>query len=370
MKVKVCVLTAALLSCLAPIGLSCTEKAAPPATQPATQPASRPAAGPAGAPVATTRPALDIANLKITGPHTHENLTLFFIHGEDRIAGEKFLTLQEALAAKKIIIHETGDVNELSVENVGDLPVYIQSGDVIKGGKQDRMLPYDFVVAPRSGRKPISSFCVEQGRWNRRGGESVAAFSANSYVASPKIVLAGKLANDQSEVWSRVEWSQSALSSNVGASVNNGASASSLQLSLESGKLNEKAGPYRQKLAKVLDGQSDAVGFDACVNGQVTDVHIYASRALLVKLWPKLLDTGVFEAIASLDKAKAGKGAAALAPEDVRKFMTVLEAARVREKQVSEDMLLRIRETDKGASFYSVDDLHREIHRSYTSKGD
>src|SRR6266851_2883185 len=54
----------------------------------------------------------------ISGPFTHDNLTIFLLHGRDTLSGKPLLTLQEALEQKKAVVHETKDVNELSVENV------------------------------------------------------------------------------------------------------------------------------------------------------------------------------------------------------------------------------------------------------------
>ena len=50
---------------------------------------------------------------RFTGPHTHENLTIFLVHGDDALKQKIFLTLPEALEQKKIVIHETRSVNEL-----------------------------------------------------------------------------------------------------------------------------------------------------------------------------------------------------------------------------------------------------------------
>jgi hypothetical protein len=71
------------------------------------------------------------------GPFTHENLTIFLIHGKERLKGRPLLTLQEALAQKKVVVHETGQVNQMAVENVsGDSEVFIQAGGIVKGGQQ------------------------------------------------------------------------------------------------------------------------------------------------------------------------------------------------------------------------------------------
>src|SRR5687767_15948973 len=80
---------------------------------------------------------------RISGPYTHGNLSIFLIHGEDKLKGQTFLTLQEAMEKKQVVVHETGNVNELAIENVGKTPVYVQSGDIVKGGKQDRTFAQD-----------------------------------------------------------------------------------------------------------------------------------------------------------------------------------------------------------------------------------
>src|SRR5687767_11724624 len=94
--------------------------------------------------------------LRMSGPHTHENLTLFIIRGPDRVRGN-YLTLEEAMREKKVVVHETSNVNELTVENRSDVAVYIQSGEIVKGGKQDRTLANDLVLAPHSRRVPIEA---------------------------------------------------------------------------------------------------------------------------------------------------------------------------------------------------------------------
>src|SRR6059036_828776 len=72
---------------------------------------------------------------------THDNLTVFFVHGPDAVADAKVATLQEALEAGWAVVHETGDVNQLAVENRStDTELFIQEGDIIKGGRQDRLI--------------------------------------------------------------------------------------------------------------------------------------------------------------------------------------------------------------------------------------
>src|ERR687883_1105547 len=102
-----------------------------------------------------------------------------------------------------VVVHETKDVNELSIENVSeDEEVYVQSGDIVKGGQQDRVLAVDLVVPPRSGRMPIAAFCVESGRWSRRGGEAASTFeSSNDRIATKDLKIAANGSKSQGEVW-------------------------------------------------------------------------------------------------------------------------------------------------------------------------
>src|SRR6267154_1222696 len=66
---------------------------------------------------------------RISGPVTHENLTVFFIHGTSA-PGKAPLTLEEALAKRAVEVRETGNVNQLEIENSGNEPVFIQAGDI------------------------------------------------------------------------------------------------------------------------------------------------------------------------------------------------------------------------------------------------
>src|SRR5260370_18728113 len=78
---------------------------------------------------------------QFSGPYTHDNLTIFLIQGEDQLKGKKFLTLQEALEQKKAVVHETGNVNQLTVENLSpNEEIFVQSGDIVTAGQQNRLL--------------------------------------------------------------------------------------------------------------------------------------------------------------------------------------------------------------------------------------
>src|SRR5262245_65451451 len=121
-----------------------------------------------------------VADYTVSGPYTHKNLTIFLLHGSGQIQSRAPLTLQEAMKRKLVVVRETGDVNRLTIQNRSNQDVFVQAGDIVKGGQQDRTLALDLIVPPKSRRIPIDAFCVEHGRWSRRGDEAVTAFSASN----------------------------------------------------------------------------------------------------------------------------------------------------------------------------------------------
>src|SRR5437868_11568866 len=100
--------------------------------------------------------ALDQTGQRVSGPIVHENLAVYFIHGKSA-AGKVPLTLEEAMAKGVVKVRETSNVNQLEIENLGNDEVFVQSGDIVKGGKQDRTLMVSLVLPPKSGAISIAS---------------------------------------------------------------------------------------------------------------------------------------------------------------------------------------------------------------------
>ena len=276
---------------------------------------------------------------RITGPFIHDNLAVYLVHGTSA-QGPVPLTLAEALSGKRVIVHETGSVNELSIENTSDGEVFVQAGDIVKGGQQDRVLTVSLLLPPHSGKVPIAAYCVEHGRWTARAGESVDKFdSAANAMPSRQAKLAmlaprkadapasppttsgqsvtGQSASAgvrpfpltqertfdstsarQAQVWSSVADAQRKLSENLPAPVQAEKSKSSLQLSLENANLEAARKSYVDALTKAATSSDDVVGYVFAINGKPDSGDSYASAALFQKMWPKLLTAAATAAIA------------------------------------------------------------------------
>jgi hypothetical protein len=319
----------------------------------------------------------------ISGPHVHDNLAVYFVHGESA-PGPVPLTLQEALGKGSVRVIETGEVNELKVENTGDEDVFIQAGDIVKGGKQDRVLTLSFVLPPKSGEVGLAAFCVEQGRWSARGIEDVKAF-ASAREAMPsrkaKLVMARRPAAaateesagdaraadtyaSQREVWASVASTQEKLSGRLNETVTASVSESSLQLSLENEKLQKERNRYVDALQKAGEASDDIVGYVLAINGRVVSADVYPSNGLFRKMWDKQLAAGVTEAIGEAD----GKPASAPAKDAATAFLKAASSPQAHEEVVNNLSRRAVREADEAVYVEAKRGNGSWVHRNYLAK--
>lgn len=323
---------------------------------------------------------------RISGPVSHDNLSIYFIHGPSR-PGPVPLTLKEAMEKGQVRLNETGKVNELEIENTGDDAVFVQAGDIVKGGQQDRTLMVSLLLPPRSARVPIASFCVEQGRWAARGKEDVKTFATSAAsVPSREMKLAmqapepetasipginvrtdrvrplNETASKQRKVWDGVRKAQEKLGNNLGSSVQASTSATSLQLAMENDKLKEERGRYVDALAAAGEAGDDLVGYAFAVNGRINSADVYPSNGLFRKMWRKLLESAATEALSERADARQ-------AVPSIEQLDAFLKAA---EQGAPKDRALPVGKVatrdSKAALFMEAAASGGFVHRNYLAK--
>jgi hypothetical protein len=257
----------------------------------------------------------------VSEPYTHGNLTVFLIHGRDTMKDTKIVTLQEAIAANAAVVHETGG-GLLRIDNRGNSALFIQAGDIVKGGTQDRVLPFDMLISANSTGTPIPALCVEQGRSFPRGNEISTSFSTSTEQLPTRTLKLAARRNSQIDVWNNVQGLQTNLTRNVGNSVHAQQSQTSLQLTLEHPRVQEAIQDHLFKLAPITQDQNDAIGYAVAVNGKIQSVDVYASNAMFQKLWPKLIRASAVEALA---ERRQGVNGAAPDAEAVQAFLADAE---------------------------------------------
>jgi hypothetical protein len=340
---------------------------------------------------------------RISGPFVHDNLVVYLVHGPSK-DGPVPMTLEEAVKDKRVRVYETGDVNELAIENLGDKEVFIQAGDIVTGGRQDRALTASLILPPHSGRVPLAALCVEPGRWTGRPAEDSGTFkaadaavpsrAAKLLMITPSIAGAassppspvpaptpGASANidsayataataarsKQQEMWDEARRVENALSNNLMAPVGAPESPSSLRLALDNKTLRDAEKGFTDDLQKLGDQGNDIVGYVVAINGHLNSGTVYESNGLFRKMWPKQLQAGVVEAIAA-GKPEKLESNTKPSTQEVEAFLASADAGKVSVQQLSPYIN---QETRDAAHTLSAETQRKEgswVTRSYLLK--
>lgn len=311
---------------------------------------------------------IQLSHYRLSGPYQHENLTIFLIHGPDEAFSGPFTPLQQAMERKIVAVYETSEVNELAIENRSSSEeVFVQAGDIVKGGQQDRTLAVDLIVPGKSGKMPIDAFCVESGRWTQRGTEVVNQFSlSEDMVATKNLKLAAKAEASQGKVWQEVETAKQYLTDSVNADVAGVASRTSLQLALENDKVKESTAKYVDKLTSLVDEHSDVIGFVFAINGKLNSADVYPSNAMFKQFWTRLLKAAAVEAVSEKSTA-AGRANETVSIEAAGDFLIAAEKGTESVNEVTKRTHLVKRESEQGIFFETRDMAHGGawVHRNY-----
>jgi len=248
------------------------------------------------------------------------NLAIFPVVGGAPHDTSLLMTLDEGVRSGQVTVTEAGDerglvryghtvprrhsgaeVNRLVLYNNSDRPLLLLAGEIVTGGRQDRVIGSDRIVPANSGPIDLGVFCVEPGRWV----ESSPKFgSMGAQMAQPSVRTPAMASKDQNLVWDNVRASNENMAGNLG-----GSEAAEVRGQSSYAKVFESA-PVRQKIAGYGGAESEqailrelrargAVGVVVAVNGRVLWADIFASTELLAKYWPKLMRSYVAEAMTS-----------------------------------------------------------------------
>jgi hypothetical protein len=203
----------------------------------------------------------------------------------------RYTSLKEAMYKKKIAVteHGKGDVNTLFVENISSDTIIILAGEVVQGGKQDRMIAEDFILYPRSGKKDISVFCVEHGRWQAR--ESGGSFNGYFTISSNEVRKAGVVSKNQQEVWNKVadktEKNQAATKTGTLAALR------------DSDSFTKELKLYSDFFNNTIVTEHDVIGIVAVSGDAILGCDMFATNKMFKEHYQNLLQSYATEAIST-----------------------------------------------------------------------
>jgi len=258
---------------------------------------------------------------RVLAPITHGSLTIFPVVSDRRHDASMFITLDEGLRSGAVVVSEAGQVqglirrgpapirrdgaqvNRLVLVNNSDKPLLLLAGEIVTGGKQDRVVGKDRIVAPNSDPVDLSVFCVEPGRWTgttaQFGGSAGKGYVTQ--MAQPSVRAGAMADKNQQKVWSEVGESTRAMAQAAPAAPVGGMSSYAKVMGNDEveKKVEAVAAPMEHSYESVIRQlrNQNAVGVVVAINGNIVWADIFASTPLLEKYWPKLVRSYATEAI-------------------------------------------------------------------------
>lgn len=284
---------------------------------------------------------------RVLAPIESGNLLLFPVvradddRADKEFAGETpFMTLDEGLKSGEVEVTEAGrahglvrprgpehqqahdnpdrgdEVNTLVLVNNSKRPLLLLAGEIVTGGKQDRIVAKDRIVPANADPIDLGVFCIEPGRWTESSSTFGAAgkSAANSFMVQPEVRERAMVDQDQQRVWdsvhgaiSQMEVEAAPLPASGGPapagsyrrSLGTSSYAKAMQDSDVSKKVDEAAAPLMNAREQVLARLRDehAVGVVVAVRGEIIWADLFTNTDLLSRYWTKLVRSYAAESL-------------------------------------------------------------------------
>ena len=299
---------------------------------------------------------------RVLKPIESGDLTLFPVVREDgkTLPANQFLTLDEGLKSGEVEVTEAGkvqglvrprgdapprryvgdQVNTLVLVNNSKRPLLLLAGEIVTGGKQDRVIAKDRIVPAGADPIDLSVFCIEHGRWTESSAKfgTTSKSAGQSFMVQPTVRQEAMVAKDQQQVWNSVNGAISSMSVAVAAPASAGprpaearhgdliagnaglgttSYAKAMQTQAVSVQVDKEAAGLVQSREQALATlrEEHAVGVVVALRGEVIWADIFSDPGLLAQYWTKLVRSYAAEGLSS----SGARGTASIA--DAQRFL-------------------------------------------------
>jgi hypothetical protein len=287
------------------------------------------------------------SSYRVLAPIVSGNLLLFPVVESGKMPASTFITLDEGIKSGQVEVTEAGNVrglvrprptrggiddgiarshplptyrgdqvNTLVLVNNSDKPLLLLAGEIVTGGKQDRIVGKDRIVPAQSDPIDLGVFCIEHGRWT----EDTATFrpsadaQAQSLMVQPSVRAKAMVDKNQQEVWDSVhgaiggalaaprQGNAVAGSRHTTPDVNSLGTTSyarAMQSTAINEKVDEAAAPLMKSSNQVLAKlrEEHAVGVIVAIRGEIVWADIFSDTDLLSRYWTKLVRSYAAESL-------------------------------------------------------------------------
>ena len=249
-----------------------------------------------------------LEKLLVHAPHYFRGLTVFPLELRGSEDETDYATLEEAFRLGLLAVEDTGSIDRVIMRNVSARWVFAMTGEVVVGGKQNRMIRDDVLLAPHSGPIIVATYCVEKGRW--AGGAKFSAGRTLSNYALRRQALAGA---SQAKVWGQVAAEQRRFHVQT--------PTQDYDHLAQSPVVQAKLDDYAREFRRIW--RPRMVGFVVAQGRSIVAADAFCNERLFAKLRRKLLDSYAFDCIGRFERIRPN-----LTQEDARRFMARIYTAR------------------------------------------
>lgn len=240
---------------------------------------------------------LVMADFVAAEKYTYKNLRLVPIRMKENFKDAvgnmgHYLSLHQAMLDDKIVISESsaaGSVNTLIGRNLSTDTLFIMSGEILQGGKQDRVVARDMLIPPGEGRVKIPVFCVEKGRWKYKGESNDQKFSEYYGMANEHLRDIIDHKKGQEDVWDEVS------KSNKRDGVRSESDAYTEHANNRVFRRFEQE--YVDFFQRLFENDPTVIGVMSVTANRVEGVDLFINNSLFLQEYPKLLYAYIDEAI-------------------------------------------------------------------------
>ena len=259
--------------------------------------------------------------MTILDPVSAANLTVYLVQlPRRRTASRKqpalppieFICLEQARAAGEIVISETGATERVRLENHSKRNLFIQAGEILRGGNQDRAVAGDLIIpAPRHEPEScmVPVFCAEPERSVPMRGGTPDLFTQFDQCCPGRRLKKELRLGTQEDIWREITALRDAVFDIISYSGTRDTPSYSFWMLNE---LLDGLGwltPYIHPLLPLARAGQEATGAVFVVNGKLNCADLYATPALFRQMWPKLLWAMTVEALVEQKTGEANAGA-------------------------------------------------------------
>ena len=256
-------------------------------------------------------------------PWTCGKLQLFPIRfkdiggGENDFAKGSIISFEQALREGKISVKETkagggDDVGLLGVRDHSKKSILVNSGEIVAGGRQDRVFGGTSIITPGERKTVLPVFCIEKGRWDKKRKAFRYAGSANSQLRK-EINVSKK----QNKIWKEID-------RQLIADGAQNITSTYLNLYKSDSKIDSACLVFFNN--KIRESDSAYAGFVAVTGNRIINCELFGSSSLCIASFEVMLKS-------YMRSITANDGPPTVSNERVKKFLAKFLETEAQQKQ-------------------------------------